>query len=88
MAEVKYIVIQSSFCENLIILPASMSHREVADSLVSAREFVLSAGFLSIYLEDNSIKIQCYGESETLKIKSRPIDAFLAKQVLDLVDQS
>lgn len=35
---------------------------------------ITSAGFCDIYSEENEVKVNCYGKSESLKIKSKPED--------------
>lgn len=34
-----------------------------------------SAGFLLFYIENNKLKVDCYGESVSLKLKSSPEDS-------------
>jgi hypothetical protein len=75
----KYIRYKSKvFGDCILTFPESISHREY--SWMVSKQFpgweLISAGFVS--LEEN--KIECYGESETLKIKSLKEDSDILKR--------
>lgn len=62
----KYIVIRDGSCDKMIIFGATMKHSEVWPH----KEDIISAGFISN--PDNQEDWCCYGNSVSLKIKSRP----------------
>lgn len=69
----KYVVILSQFgIEQPIIFPAILGHLEASN-----RCKVVSAGFVSIRPEGDRLVCNAWGESGTLKVKSRPVDSAL-----------
>lgn len=66
----KYIVIENRGNESIILFPDWMRHDDVARKMNTK---VISAGMCD--LESR----QCFGESVSLKIKSRPEDSELLK---------
>ncbi len=68
----KYIVV-NKFGEQIIIFSSVLDHKTVTGDMD-----IISAGFINI-----EFGIHCYGESQTLKIKSRPEeDSLLAEMLL------
>ncbi len=84
----KYIVIRNAgtmrTSDAAIVFPELMKHSDVAAAF-GGRDRVLGAGFVNVYL-DGEIKVHVYGHSESLKIESRPADAFLVRSALGLID--
>lgn len=78
----KYIVIEN-LGEHLIIFSPGLYHSTVAGNMK-----VISAGFMDIQFGvDNRMPygikhIHCYGESESLKVKSRPQEDKILAMVL------
>lgn len=74
----KYICVSSPRMnaeEAIIIFPQAMIHKEMARGFHE----VHSAGFVSLFDDDGTPSVKCWGESESLKVKSRPeIDSKLA----------
>lgn len=68
----KYLTTSSRF----IIFSNDFSHKEIANSLLT--EFIIQgAGYLTLSKEDGHVTINCFGESDELHIKSRPIDSLI-----------
>ena len=66
----KYVILKDY--ESPILFPEIISHDEI-----TSRDSVLSAGFFSVSADSNSIcgiRVDCYGESISLRVKSRPIE--------------
>ncbi len=68
----KYIVVEEMFGEHIIIFSPGLYHKAVAGDMK-----VISAGFMDIQLGLDRPPfgiehIHCYGESESLKVGSRP----------------
>lgn len=66
---IKYIILKE---KNIpIIFPREpFSHFEIAKNLGEVK----SAGFCTICIKEQKLQIICFGESETLKVKSNPND--------------
>jgi hypothetical protein len=75
----KYIVFKELGEEKAIIFPSSLQHREVATKLIS-RNTIVSAGFINNRSLDEDV--QCFGDSYTLNIESRPQDSQLINDLL------
>jgi len=74
----KYVVVKGKLCESIIIFPRHERHSDVAERMGGE---VVSAGFMSIAGEH----VDCFGESESLKLGSRPAkDEQLARMALGL----
>jgi hypothetical protein len=79
----KYIVVEEMFGEHIIIFPPGLYHKAVAGNMK-----VISAGFMDIQYDvvpemPYGIKhIHCYGESESLKIGSRPYEDKILASIL------
>jgi hypothetical protein len=82
MAEMKYVVVESEAGEQLFTFPKNISHSAFAETLNHIRhengrawrrvhKEPISAGFVQ--------GGHCYGESETLKLQSRPEDTELLR---------
>jgi len=65
----KYIVLQTFDGERAVIFPDSFYHDEIARSFDGHE--VISAGFTGF---DGDGKLVCFGESESLEIKTRGAD--------------
>lgn len=64
-----------------ILFPQNINHDTMARAMIRARyPEVISAGFVDEFL-------QCYGESTTLRIKSKPEDTDLLHQQLSIDDK-
>ena len=64
----KFIIVEERGLEQGIIFSEILSHKEVAGC-----KTVISGGFCSIFFNEE-MKIQCWGESVSLRIKARPQD--------------
>jgi len=72
----KYIIVNAT----PIIFDARLTHADVGDSYKAGIE---SAGMFILLLRENQLKIQCFGESLSLEIKSRPqVDSEILQQFL------
>ena len=72
----KYIVTEDN---DVIIFSAVISH----DYFSSVGLKIKSAGFCTIYSEDNNVHVSCFGESHSLIILSHPKeDQFLIERML------
>jgi len=77
MDKLKYIIVDNNGLETPIIFPVILGHTEV-----KTPKKVISGGFVYIYIKDNNIQVNCFGESITLKVKSREIDSKIIKKLL------
>ena len=66
----KYIRNQFRF----IVFPESCQHREMAIKCLGPDKLIHGAGFMRLVFEEDKIKAQCYGESESLRIAPRRDD--------------
>ena len=81
MTGTKYVVVANDFDEKLIMFPATINHDEMAKAMERLRfPKILSAGFIDEFM-------QCYGESTTLRLKSRDIDTTILKSMLSIDDK-
>lgn len=66
-----------------VVFPCIKSHfKRVANRIFT--DFVIQgAGEITLEKKDNEILIKCFGESKSLKIKSRQIDALIIKDELE-----
>lgn len=102
MAEIKYIVVRDPKTdkESMVIFPDNLVHRHVASGIRRNFEQPVSGGFLRIgmFILDSNLDCQsseslpttplamCYGESESLKMRSRRReDSVLACLMLGLI---
>lgn len=78
--ELKYIIVRDEFSkqEYPIVFPKDLIHKTVGRCHRVGDTVVISAGFCQ--LSDNGVV--AYGESESLKVASRPQDAAIIKQSL------
>lgn len=76
---IKYIVFDTGLCHMIVVFPGVAQHRDFRDLPWE----VVSAGFVK-QLDDGSW--QCYGESISLGVKSRPEDTALANRQLGMED--
>lgn len=68
----KYVIVKKNGnFEEAILLPPTMSHKDV----VSGQMTAISAGECTMGTNNGRIVVQAFGESVTLKLKSRPQDA-------------
>mgnify|MGYP007134672514 CR=1 FL=1 len=79
----KYIIIADpSGNENIIVFPATMVHKDVAWCLAKSKQAcfeTVSAGFVDEFLN-------CYGESSSMGLRSRPEDTNLLRSSLGMND--
>jgi hypothetical protein len=81
MTGTKYIVVSNDFDKHMIIFPAIINHDQMAKAMQKLRfPKVESAGFIDEFM-------QCYGESSTLRLKSRDIDTSILKSMLSIDDK-
>jgi hypothetical protein len=81
MSRRKYIIIEAGNLEMPILFSDLQSHAGVAASMTAHAGTVVSAGFWSVNTEG---RYTCYGESVSLKIKSRPdADSYLMNQLFN-----
>ena len=81
MTGTKYIVVANDFDEKMIMFPATINHDQMSKAMERLRfPKVVSAGFIDEFM-------QCYGESTTLRIKSRDIDTTILKSMLSIDDK-
>lgn len=83
MNQTKYIVVENDFVKSpsIIIFPSNISHKNMSDALKRIRfNKVISAGFIDDFM-------QCYGESQTLNLKSRTEDTVLLHKMLEISDK-
>lgn len=66
----KYIRNQHRF----IVFPSTLQHREMARKCLGENKIIHGAGFMFLFFEDNKIKADCYGTSESLKVSPRRDD--------------
>jgi putative ubiquitin-RnfH superfamily antitoxin RatB of RatAB toxin-antitoxin module len=78
-AEMKYIIVNDCGFEAAIIFDITMNHSDI-----SVGHKVVSAGMLNVYLDykTKQMKVGCYGQSTTLKMKSRNEDSALIQKRL------
>ena len=78
----KYIVASNDFSGEMIFpFSAVINHRDMAFAVKKlGYRKIISAGFVDEFM-------QCYGESTTLKIKSRDIDTILLKCTFEINDK-
>lgn len=74
----KYVVLSIGGIELPVIFSDLMTHADVARPLCAQRGEVVSAGFCHI----NDGTYTCYGESVSLKLKSRPEDSAILNRYL------
>jgi hypothetical protein len=78
----KYITYKADVGEDIIVFSLFETHADIAHRLNLE---VISAGFIYITTTapDGDFKAECYGDSVSLKVKSRPAeDAELANRML------
>lgn len=68
--DTKYIRNQYKF----IVFPNSIQHKHMADNAIGTNALIHSAGFFNLIIEDNLIKANCHGESESLRVSTRRDD--------------
>jgi hypothetical protein len=87
MKNTKYIVYQTpNGNEEMIIFSATQNHRTIANKFITEinGNKIVSAGFISIYPGNDELIINCYGDSISLEVKSRPEkDKKIAKFILN-----
>ncbi|GGA84498.1 hypothetical protein GCM10008015_26610 [Flavobacterium palustre] len=80
MNDLKYVIFKpNSLEERAVIFNGMITHKTISDAIIKNEAFaIVSAGFLSM---DNVIS--CYGDSESLKMKSRgKIDELVISKTL------
>ena len=74
----KYIVVKDEFgTEQPIVSSEILSHKNIAQG-----RSVISADFCKFYPEGDKITASVWGDSFTLKVKSRPEDAELIERMM------
>jgi len=75
MNEMKYIIFRKDEEEHSIVFPKDFIHKDFIDCHSASSFSIISAGFCSFGLLTK--EVVCYGESESLKRKSRAIDSLI-----------
>jgi len=83
MSDAKYIVVKINQFETMIVFPNFVMHSDIACTILSNPDDVISAGFIYI---DALGGIRCYGESISLNKKSHPEDTRLAMRMFNKGD--
>lgn len=67
----KYIIVSKDGSDfpTAVIIPFPMSHKEMV-AIIGGK--VISAGFFGFYIKENSIHLECYGDSVSLGVKANP----------------
>lgn len=73
--KIKYITYDNGLLDTIIIFPEYVMHRDVG-----VQGEILGAGFIEVI----DGKWSCYGESISLKIKSRPEDTKIANKFINI----
>ena len=81
----KYIVLDQwgGACDVPIIFPSFLTHIDTSNRF-GGPENVLSAGMASFNVDCDGLTVECYGESESLKKKSREEDETIVSRALKL----
>jgi hypothetical protein len=75
----KYIILKDKSIP-ILFSRSAITHKQIAENLGE----VISAGFCYIVIINNSIKVNCFGNSTTLKIESNPnYDKKVIEQLLN-----
>ncbi len=80
----KYIVFDSFWVEQAIVFPETMTHRQIANFVGMSK--VISAGFISLGIENGGISVYPYGKSDSLEIGSRDEDVIHLRRTLGIAD--
>lgn len=84
MLKMKYITYESAYCDSIVVFDSITNHSDMAEKIGLP---VLGAGFITVVSNQYyPPEWKCYGESTSLKIKSRPEDTVLANRMLPLED--
>ena len=73
--DMKYVVHEGSLATEIYLFPNFITHNNFAFNMNFSGEDIVGAGFVSSDLK-------CYGESVSLKVKSRPEDTALLRRML------
>lgn len=75
MLEMKYVVVESALGIQMVMFPKNIAHKQMAEVLSYIKEDS-GRGWKRVHREPISAGftdgVRCYGESESLSIKSRP----------------
>ena len=76
----KYIIVDFMNCELAITFDSIIPHSDFLECF--RKPNIISAGFFDVSADKDNISVSCFGESTTLKLKSRKEDARLVKKLL------
>lgn len=82
--EKKYVMIESSWGLFPVVFSAAMVHSDVARGLGGK---VVSAGYFHTRIEGGKIKVECYGDSQSLKLKPVKGDEVYLEMLLNERDR-
>ena len=80
MNDRKYIIVKEQGCELAILFHEVISHDKFLK--VYDKDSIVSAGFFQVDIKDEELSVLAFGESTTLKKKSRKEDAIYIERVL------
>ena len=82
MHRTKYITFARGSLEDIIVFSPFMQHKDVAKTVLAGAE-ILGAGFIDFSATvGGEVSCECYGDSISLKIKSREEDNTIANDRL------
>ncbi len=73
-SKLKYVVIDGPYADELFIFQDHITHADFVQLMRTTPKYVLGAGFIR--------NGQCFGESVSLKVKSRPEDTELFSKLM------
>ena len=81
MNQMKYIVVNGNGPDEIYLFPNFIEHSKVAQMVIGiSKRAVIGAGFVSI--DELNPKPECFGESDSLGVQSRPEDTILLQQYI------
>jgi len=80
MDDRKYIIVEELGCEVAILFNELIVHSTFVKAY--CKERIVSAGFFRVEIKNKELSVSVYGESATLKRKSRPEDSIIIKRML------
>lgn len=83
----KYIIGKVGAIERIVMFDAGQDHGVMATALFGGHDYIVAAGQIRILMHagQGKIKVQCFGESVSIGISSRPDeDAELAAEMLGI----
>jgi len=82
----KYVILDTSTAAVPVVFAEFLTHSDVVRNLTGRTDAVLGAGFCYIQQTEDGPRYVCYGESVSLKMRSREEkDAFILNKYLGVV---